>query len=398
MPHATTNDEIQDENEERDYYEALRIAGGPEGSSSFQDRDLDPGEKADDAVDFGDLSDDDLADDDEDGDHTQETPLEGLQNEDMSWEHSVDILPNVHPSDLPNSSAGNGESLDDLFGDIRSSPLAEEAGGSGHRLSRGHGGESMGFEHAVDTPALRIQGEQLHSQNLALGDGNNAAETDAPLHAPLPLLLGITDAALSKEQQMQQALFEMSGAAPRTLEIPGPETQEQALKQLWPRFQPDTVPKFMDLLPPRKARYLGKPRIRIPKPVLPTKISLEIAMDQEKNFRLASASIQKPPTEIGWQNLVKVQQSAAEEERSDTVEDIDSDFEHDEIAGVNWQDLQILCGDWDSQSSVDISSENHLEATGSGVGSGRDDIWDDLTSVYDDQPGPAAKVRMTKLE
>ena len=226
---------------------------------------------------------------------------------------------------------------------------------------------------------------------MALADGNNAAETDAPR----PLLVGITDAALSKEQQMQQALFEMSGAAPRTLEIPGPETQEQALKQLWPRFQPDTVPKFMDLLPPKKARYLGKPRLRIPKPVLPTKISLEIAMDQEKNFRLASASNQKPPTETGWQNLVKVQQSAAEEERSNIIEDdIDSDFEHDEIAGIKWQDLQILCGDWDSQSSFEILSENHLEATETGPESD----WDDLTSAYDDYPGPAAKVRITKLE
>ena len=158
MPHATAIDDIQDENEERDYHEALRIAGGPEGSSSFQDRDLDPGEKADDAVDFGDLSDDDLADDDEDGDNTQYTRLEGSQNKDMNWEYSVDILPKAHPPDLQNGSAGNGESLDDLFGDMRSSPPAEGGGSSDHQLSRDHKGKSLLFEHEIDPPALRIQG------------------------------------------------------------------------------------------------------------------------------------------------------------------------------------------------------------------------------------------------
>ena len=63
-------------------------------------------------------------------------------------------------------------------------------------------------------------------------------------------------------------------------------------------------------------------------------------------------------------------------------------------AGLNWQDLQIICEDWDAHSSASTSSVGHNEASRIITGLERDDIWDSLSYSHD-QPldeVPAAKV------
>lgn len=390
MPHATTVDHVRRENEEREIEETLQLLNGPDGSI-IQERELELEEKADDAVDFGDLSDDDLADDDGGEDNTQETLLEHSHDEGVSWKDPLGLLPDGHSLDFPAESGENAEGLDDLFGEVTSSPVGNQAGDYDNLLSKDHDGMVPIFDHNTNDRASETPKEQVHMPPEGTSDIESACDTR-------PLLFGIADAALSKEQQMQQALFAMSASVPRRLEIPGPETQEQALRQLWPRFQSDTVPRFMDLLPPKKARYLGKPPLRIPKPLNPTKVSLDIATDQEKSFRLASASISKPYTEMGKQGFVTIQQVVRDEERIDEIEDLDSDFAHDEVAGVNWQDLQILCEDWDTQSSTEDPSAAHHGATKTVADHDQDDIWDDWTANCDARlEAPATKVRSREL-
>ena len=387
MPHATIVDGTPKEDDDREFLEALQIVNSIEGPNHFEDHGPDTGEKAEDAVDFGDLSDDDLADD-EGGDNTQDTPLEDYQNGKAQRREPVAILSDVRSPEFLAEGGGNVEGLDDLFGDVKSSPLEDEAGGNDVLLSRGYNAKSPNLDHEADGQILVAQEEQTKPE-LPPKHSSNAVH----VHSPRSLLLGTADATLSTEQHMQQALFALSGSAPRKLEVPGPETREQALNQLWPRFQPNTVPNFMDLLPPKKARYLGKPPVRTPKPVHPTKVSLEIAIDQEKSFRLASASSQKLQTETGRQDLIIVEQPVNEEEHSDVIEDFDSDFEIDEVAGVNWQDIQMLCEDWENQDSTGSSCADPHESTRSVVESEREDIWDDFT-FSSDRPlgGPVAKV------
>ena len=391
MPHATIADGVPKEDDDREFLEALQIVNSIEGSNQFEDHVPDTGEKAEDAVDFGDLSDDDLADD-EGGENTQDTLLESYQNAQVQRREPVAILSDVQSLEFHAESGGNVEGLDDLFGDARSSPLEDEATGNDMLVSRGHTATSLNLDHAADPQLLVIQEEQTKPELLSPKHSSNAVH----VHSAQSLLPGNADVTLSTEQHMQQALFALSGSAPRKLEVPGPETREQALNQLWPRFQPNTVPNFMDLLPPKKARYLGKPPIRIPKPVHPTKVSLEIATDQEKSFRLVSASNQKLQIEAGRQDLVIVEKLVNEKERSDTIEDFDSDFENDEVAGVNWQDIQMLCEDWDNQDSAGSSCADPQELSRRIVESEREDTWDDFRFSSDRPPGaPVAKVYST---
>lgn len=387
MPHATIVDAVPKEDDDPEFLEALQIVNSIEGSNQFEDHDPNTGEKAEDAVDFGDLSDDDLADD-EGGDNTQDTLLEVYQNGEVQRREAVTMLSDIQSPELQTESRGNVEGLDDLFGDVRSSPLEDEVAGNDMLLSRGYDATSLNLGHEADAQLLVIQEEETKPELLP-PKHSNAVHA----HSPRSLLLGTADAAPSTEQHMQQALFALSGSAPRKLEVPGPETRDQALNQLWPRFQPNTVPNFMDLLPPKKARYLGKPPVRTPKPVHPMKVSLEIATDHEKSFRLASASNQKLQTETGRQDLVLIEQPVSEKECSDVIEDFDSDFENDEVAGVNWQDIQMLCEDWDNQDSMGNSCADPHELTRSVIEGEREDNWDDFT-FGSDRPlgGPAAKV------
>lgn len=387
MPHATEDDDIDDK-ADQEFRNVL--IGLSSGQGDRFDADLEPGEKADDAVDFGDLSDDDLAEDDGEGAYTQATALEDSQDAHIEWQDASSFLQDERSHGPANGTSATADAMDELFGDVPSPSIIDEAEANEEWLSNEHAGASKSLDHRTIDHSSGGKEERLHPRSLPAADMSNIVhEKDSR-----PPVSGIIDASLSREQRMQQALFEMSGSALRKLEIPGPETQEQALKQLWPRFERATVPKFMDLLPQKRARYLGKPRVRPPKPVHPTKLNLEIAMDQEKSFRLASASIQKAQCDTARQGFVAIQQCVTEEEHTDVIEDLDSDFEHDATAGFNWQDLQIMCEDWDTQSSAGTSSVGHNEAPHNITGSERHDTWDGL-AYHQDQlldEGPVAKV------
>ena len=390
MPHATAVPDVPTETEDQEFLAALQALNDP-NESDLQDRALDIGEKADDAVNYEDLSDDDLPDDEGEEPPLPEPEIENTRNTTGFKETASELRQDILSPALPTRSSDNAESLDDLFGDVISSPVETDFGGNRNLLSKEQREVESPFDFDLEGEelALRPQDDEIRSDPLSMGNSNKATQRNGQA----PLLSGILNAALSKEQRMQQALFEMSSSAPRALEIPGPETQEQALDQLWPRFRPDSVPRFMDLLPPKKARFLGKPSLRRPKPVHPTRVNLEIAMDHERSFRLASTSHQKPLAENIRQDLVHTQQFTVEEEPGDAAEDIESDLEHDEIAGFNWQDLQILCGDWDTQSSTENSIKDHYRIAETNEME-RDDVLDDNASHLSDHlEAPMAKVR-----
>lgn len=393
MPHATNVDGDDDYNvaEEESFQNALAAFTG-----HLPDQQVDilaegePGEKADNAVDYADLSDDDLAEDDEEEDYREATPLQASQDAHSAWDHSSSFLQDETLRNPDFVSGADGDTIDDLFGDVPSSPVFGAVDANEDWLSDAYRGPSNIKDtrvaaHTSESPDEPIQARALAQEN------NGMVVQQKPLRPPLS---GMADAALSKEQRMQQALFEMSSSTLRKPDIPGPETREQALKQLWPRFEQDTVPRFMDLLPRKRARYLGKARFRVPKPVHPTKLNLEIAMDQERSFKLASASNQKGLGDSGRAGLIHVQQVVTKEQRNDIIEDLDSDYENDTTAGSNWRDLQMLCEDWDTHSSAYASSENHDDATENLTDQVQDDIWAGLANDADELDGdaPVAKV------
>lgn len=357
MPHAISPHDVQDELDDRLIQQAI-LADVPDGSTRGLDfsRELEPGEKADDAVNYEDISDDDLADDEDEKAPKLPTqpvvsdpPLEGLES----------FINDEETPDLTKSDGVIGDEFDDhdLFGDLLSSPPREggeaknsqpfidSVGMGGLTEPNGEGHNHNNDESLLDLPDLEAQGSPgLSSQ---------------PIFRPVNF--SAKDIPLSRDQQMQEKLFAMSGSSFGGTDIlpPPPENQEELLKSLWPKFRRDAIPNFMDLLPPKMSHYVGKKPLKRPRPVQPTKVNLDIAHDQERSFKLSVTS-RRIQDDIDRAGLISITHATSMKTRIDEDNEMESDYEHEPIGGISWQDLQVACEDWDVYSHGSNEHEDNV--------------------------------------
>lgn len=335
MPHATGSHDSagnHDEDDDTLIHQILNPVDPTDTPIDFN-RELELGEKADDAVDFGDLSDNDLADDDDAND--RQVFLTGQLSHPGTVSDALNAL--LQDENLPASTDGNGfedDGIDDLFGDDPSSPFEI----SGKK-------EQSGAK--LDSPtdiSSSNNSDSLHAQSTnELGSHTYEDPYQPPTR---PVAFNSKDAPSSREQQIQMDLFNRSKLGQDTLPAP-PENQEELLASLWPKFKRGTVPNFMELLAPKRVRYVGKAMLKSPKPVCPTRLSLELAQDQEKGFKAWPASIKRTLDENERLGIVSLEQTTLDEDIRQEDVDMDSDIENDVVGGVSWQDLQVICEDWD---------------------------------------------------
>lgn len=383
MPHATMPHSSQEDQDDILIQQAL----DPENPVDFS-RELEPGEKADDAIDFGDLSDDDLAEDEED-DGANTTLASRADNPDTPFEDLGSFMQDEELPDLMsmNGPDGDGDGFDDLFGDAPSSPVRIEDVSKVLKPTARPETLTMPFDFVGDEI---LQNPSDVPRGLSPVQTQESSETQRH-NLFRPVDFGSATATLSKEQQMQQALFAMSGSGyVGTEAIPAPENHEELLASLWPKFERRTTPRFMDLLPSKTARYVGKPSLKRPRPMQMNKANLELAPDQEKNFRLSLNPAKRNQYEIDRPGNISISQIASIEKDSDEDMDLESDFENETIGGVTWQDLQVVCEDWDTHSlaaSPNNDGTQDLEAQGDSHS-----VSDGFDCAEDFQNWPSAKV------
>ena len=347
MPHATSLEDLQEEADELLIQQAL----DPENPIDFN-RELEPGEKADDAIDFGDLDNDDLAEDE--GEVHSLQPDSGpdlghfLVDKDSS--RDLDKYPrNAHRVNPSNGGTGEDDGFDDLFGDMPSSPVRGEYSRDKSQLSSPSGSTSPRSEDGRSNHYSSAIAQELRSHQIQ--GFYEGANRDPPLH----ISSSSKDAASWREQQLQQELFALSGSslAGQDNLPPPPENQEELLLSLWPRFEKNTVPKFMNLLPPKRIRYTGKRPFKKPKILQPTKASLEIAQDQEKMFRLSLIPNHKVQDKLERSGVIGISSLPLTAEVNDGGKEVGLETEQDSVGGITWQDLQFVCQDWDGILSND---------------------------------------------
>lgn len=278
------------------------LAGARENGEPALDmsRPLEPGEKADDAQDFEDISDDDLADD-LDANAESSGGVPGLTDD-----------------------AGSHDT-DDLFGDDPFDDLDHMQGG---------------VEIESDT--------QLFGTQRSSG--------------------GLTLPSLHQTQTSRDVNFDPKPdhSAIQDLAIPAPaESLEEVVQLSWPKFKKGAVLDWTDLLPPKKAHFLPKTPLKTPRPVVPTKVNLELAPDSEKNFRLAGpANIDKTSWEADAESrgIIAILDESADEKSSDEGLDWDIPLEDEIVGGVSWADLEVLCDDWDSKIDPGLSDSEATAA------------------------------------
>ena len=298
------------------------------------------GEKAEGAIDYADIEDDDLADDEDE--NRALSPFGQIQS---SAQNGIGYDP-MGANGIPAVKLENGldeDPLDDLFGEAPSSPVdeAEQPPGNNGAMSYDFEGDEI-FGEPIG-PIQDAASPPFPTQDTLMSSGGQKTDDLFPLDTQ--------NEPISEELLQQQRLFARSRAAfgYPDLPPPPPENEEEVLASMWPKFEKNSIPKFMDLMPPKKARYVGKAPVKPPKPVQPTKLTLEIQADQEKAFKLSTGPQKRAFDSLKDPGLIPIQTLDAGPESGDEDTE-ESDFENRLIGGVSWQDLQVICADWDIDS------------------------------------------------
>ncbi|KAH7095288.1 hypothetical protein FB567DRAFT_512231 [Paraphoma chrysanthemicola] len=304
----------------------------------------DAGEKADDAIDFEDI--DDLASDDE-ADEATANALASEQQLELDLQALSGAM-DAEPADGADADAAESQMLDDLFGGgFNSDPEADDAQNEDNPL-----------DSIEDALGGRLGGSGGPS------DGPRPA-VPANISAPQPDD-DDDDYRDNPEYLLQMRLLKRMEWGE---EEEADKTTAEEFEKIWPNFEPDKPPRFYSLMPRKRAYYIPKVPQKPPKLMALTKVSLDMAIDQEKAFRLPSTI----PAQKGGKSseeerggLIYIMNDADELRQTDeqieldNVEPID---EHEKIGNVSWNDLIIACEDWavPDEPSEGTISDDHRE-------------------------------------
>ncbi|KAH7394206.1 hypothetical protein DE146DRAFT_737834 [Phaeosphaeria sp. MPI-PUGE-AT-0046c] len=294
-------------------------ASAAEGGGNFLDdlnaRELDRGEKADDAIDYEDIGDDDLPD---------EEFADG-SGEDDGFNLAAFAGDTIQETgDIPNHDDDAMER--ELFGDDDGFDL------------------DTGDVHHEDRPLDSIEGllgaNATHGAGSAQGHhaSRNAVQQEEEDDDP--------------EYLEQMALFNQARLKkPDDKEYEAPKTTLEEFEKVWPNFEPDKPPRFFSLVPRKRAYYIPKVPQKPPKLMVLSKISLELATDQEKSFRLPPTNVPvKTTRQEDEGGLIHIMDDAEELRQTDEqndLENIETFDESEKIGNISWNDLMIACEDWD---------------------------------------------------
>lgn len=298
--------------------------GGQYSLQNINDRELIIGDKADDAIDYEDM--DDLADDED---------LSVGDKDDLQLSGSTlqDNVGEGHEED---------DGLDDLFGG-GSSPVQER---SQHENGVLMSSEVQGLSADANTQQTQ---PSFRDVNYGTQHQQRQVEDDEDEDDP--------------QWREQMALFNLAKRGGDQEHVPAPpQTSQEYFDRIWPNFERDKNPRFSSLLPRKRAFFVPRTPLKPPKPIQLNKVSLDIAVDQEKSFRLPSTGA----TTIEGRRLEEAQrgilfitddgENVAEEGDTMEVEDIDIINEDEVIGNISWNDLKLACEDWDI-AGVDSSSD-----------------------------------------
>ncbi|KAL1383660.1 hypothetical protein HDK64DRAFT_289627 [Phyllosticta capitalensis] len=307
--------------------------------------------KADDAVDYEDIGDDDLADDD------VAIKTENDANGDVDVDGDTlmdDLFSEAKPEDGADAEAEHDE-FDDLFGDGPSSP----APGDTQELDESQVAAATEAIAAADYAPGAPKSPPPSQVAKVVESPENRREDSSLKVAPLEGARGDEEEDDSEELRIQRELFAEAQARLRKGAVET-DTDQDVFQAIWHNYEPGSVLRFGELLPHRRAYYVPKVPLKPPKPVQPTKVNLDIQADQEKAFRLppsATNNRNQRPNDIDHKGLEFITEADAGGEESDEDHTLLDDFDPNERFGaVTGNDLIMVVDSWDIP-SPDSTSE-----------------------------------------
>ncbi|KAI1502972.1 hypothetical protein F5X99DRAFT_377182 [Biscogniauxia marginata] len=319
----------------------------PDNLAEFGTKVIDQKDKADDAVDFSDISDDDLASDD------------GSMN--GAVDAGISQLPGLTEDE---GTSHDTEYMDDLFGGgiegdhefLPSSPPADDAA-----------------PEQLVTPA--VPEKPPNAQDVTDEDWNNMSfEERWKINFPQYSMSSIDkwiNQTNKEDLSMQRA----------------PENADELLEQKFPNFTKHKVLHFNRLLPEWPAEYMYKEppnKDKDPPEFVPTKLELELDADCSKLFRIPESALNAAHQRANYPDAGEWSTSggAPALDADDGVSDYDSD---EVVGGFTLNEIATICDEWDT-----LAEQPDPSKSNSAVAIAEDEEMDDWDREFL-QPQPKKK-------
>ena len=374
MPHLEGRQDAQTQADEMLIRDLLSNNATEGTDFDFATRDLEIGEKADDAIDYEDFDDDDLPDEEPSANYaTQATQHDDLFGDDgFEDADGLDDLFNGTASDHPPVDRSGFDSLQTSGRDRSPTQTRDD-----HFLKT-----SKANDLSVKHPSRGIHDSDAQMDDIDL-DEDEEDEEEENDEVKLQLKL-FAEAKREREDALRRGGIDLSSQEPAF------EDFEQ-LEKIWPDFSRDEYPPhFARLFPPKRAHYIGKKPLKPPKPIFPSKVTLDLEPDQERAFKLHTGPSRRkrPADEAFDQGLVFTEDHVAEENSDDEhlLPEVVDDQEV--IGGVTMGDLRILCEDWDEIPLVSASEDEDASMM----------MFDSGKVMSDDQSQPARKKQKVDIK
>lgn len=283
-------------------------------------------EKSDNAIDFADISDDDLPDEE-----PSQPPVQPQSTTEQSLNGENDSRPQ------PDHDTHERDQLfDDLFGSLE---------------------QDYADPVSKSDSALTQHRHKPSSDSVAEDDDLPLSPDELPQASSKTSFDDVEEDIDTREQRL---LFEQAkktydarnrGENPLEDLPPAPQTNDEIFSTIWPTFEADKPLRFGTLIPGKRAYYIAKTPLKPPKPVHPTKVTLELQQDQEKSFRVPGTAIiprNLRQADAESKGLVMiVDDGPTQEDHDDSDDRVELDDLEEDVAGIKWQDFIALCQNWD---------------------------------------------------
>ncbi|TKX25515.1 hypothetical protein C1H76_2165 [Elsinoe australis] len=360
MPHAVEMNDAQQQQDDEEIARLLNNETSGRGGVEydFMSRDLEVGDKADDAEDFEDIGDDDLA--------SEEDEPSGRPQIDLDL--SLDI---GHAAQTENDAEPDLDFGDDLFGDednafvfgdsVEGPPPAQD-----DTQQTAPAKPRIALPGTL-APKTQLQDDAMFDSPASYGgspmdQGLSQLPTSSQTPEPVaPEQDEDEEEELDEQVALQRALFARAGRR-GSHEVPdAPETDMELFFSIWPNYDPERTARFIELFPPAPGHFNWKTPLKPPKPLQPTKLSLEIAADTERAFRLtttaaAVAGKAGRGSDLDNPTIVRASRPKADSQESADEMDFDDINEEEQIGGLAWQDIELACCDWEVASVSSMGS------------------------------------------
>lgn len=348
MPHAT-EEEQGIENATIQQF----LGNGVPLHDDDQDRAFDQTGKDEDAIDYEDMSDDDLPEEEQatnGGVGDDDEGIDGYLQSTTGDLTGLPVQPPIngfhHPKGGTGEASGDADDINDLFGD-RSSPEVERRPQNHVQTQQRPSGLALPAKSGLALPTLN--GTHQSSQAPSPASSSPPPYSERKYSGASATSSSSTEQDLDPDVALQKRLLDDAKRrlAGEDVDSGPAETDVALFNTLYPGYEESHAPNFIDLFPPHPVTYKGKTPLKPPKAVQPTKLSLDLLQDQERSFK-TSLPLNRAGQDSTYNNsIVSLGPLYASKDESD--DDSDSGFVDDDelVGGMNMQDLVLICQDWD---------------------------------------------------